>query len=915
MIVITNEEHEIKKDAGKIVLKKLVKQLSAIKGRHTELVTVYVPAGYSLNEIATQLRNEQGTADNIKSKAVRKNVTTALEKILRHLTLYKKTPDNGVALFCGNVSETERTDIQLWAIEPQEEIKTKLYWCDQKFVTEPLEDMVADKEIYGIICLDKSEATIALLKGKRLEIIYNEESIVPGKSRAGGQCLSPDTLVQMSDGNILEMKDLHNPCVVKSADFLNLKLKDTPVLEKWNSEKSKKYIITTKFPRMQIESSADHTFFKWGNIVNETNAKYLKEGDYLLMPEKIDVAGEIQSLDTNLLFNSYKISESGRKFLKNKREELNLLQKELAKNINVTQTAISVVELGKRFIKRRFLENLCTKLSIDTKSFIRQHCEPVSDTTLPNILNEKLAEFLGYFAGDGSFEKERLSLHDASEQIISYYTNLSKTIFNCNTHLRYRENKGHYLSRIYGKPIVNLLKEELPELKYASDTEVPKKLLLSPKSILAAFLRGFFDAEGYVNVKRGIGLGINNKKMAKQIQMSLLRFGILASLVEYDNRRNPYSKKHRFTIQITERLSLEVFLNEIGFNAAYKQEKLKTVIKIKSIRSNVRQIFITGENIRKIIESESYKVSDFPKVNSFFRNKRLMSKEVFASSILNEIKQIPHLYNKLKNILDYNLIPVKIKSIEIINGESEFVDIEVKNSNYIANGLIVHNSSQRFSRIREGLLNDWLKKVGEAANKIFGEHKEVIGILLSGGGPVKEMLYKEDYMHADVKKKILGLVDTSYTGDQGIEETIVRGEHLIKEAAVIKEKKILQKFLEDLQRPQGLAVYGLEATQKAVESGAADTILITENNAAKFIEYECACGKKFRLVRNDQKKNQTCPTCSMQMQIISEKDLVDVIEEFASNYGTKVIVLSPETREGKQFEALGGIGALLRYRI
>src|SRR3989338_4332172 len=107
---MTEELHEIKKDVGKIALKKLVKQLAAIKGRHTELVTVYVPAGYSLNEVATQLRNEQGTADNIKSKQVRKNVTTALEKILRHLTLYKSTPENGLALFCGNVSDAEGKD-------------------------------------------------------------------------------------------------------------------------------------------------------------------------------------------------------------------------------------------------------------------------------------------------------------------------------------------------------------------------------------------------------------------------------------------------------------------------------------------------------------------------------------------------------------------------------------------------------------------------------------------------------------------------------------------------------------------------------------------------------------------------------------------------------------------------------------
>lgn len=78
------QEHE-EKLKTKFALKKLVKMLGAIKGRHTELVTVYVPAGYSLHEILGQLRGEQSTAENIKSKQVRKNVTTALEKIMRHL--------------------------------------------------------------------------------------------------------------------------------------------------------------------------------------------------------------------------------------------------------------------------------------------------------------------------------------------------------------------------------------------------------------------------------------------------------------------------------------------------------------------------------------------------------------------------------------------------------------------------------------------------------------------------------------------------------------------------------------------------------------------------------------------------------------------------------------------------------------
>ncbi len=169
-------------------LKKLVQELEAKKGRHTELVTVYIPQGYNIHEIVNQLRDEQSTAENIKSKSTRKNVVTALERIIRRLQLYTKTPENGLAVFCGNVSEREGwPDIELWTIEPPEPINVKMYWCDQRFRVEPLKDMVREKEIYGLICLDKNEADVALLKGKKIVPLVHMDSIIPGKTRAGGQ--------------------------------------------------------------------------------------------------------------------------------------------------------------------------------------------------------------------------------------------------------------------------------------------------------------------------------------------------------------------------------------------------------------------------------------------------------------------------------------------------------------------------------------------------------------------------------------------------------------------------------------------------------------------------------------------------------------------------------------------------------
>jgi len=84
-------------------LEELVMLLSSIRGSHTELVTVLIPAGTNIHQVSTQLASEAGTAENIKSKATRTAVVTALEMIIRELKNYKQTPSTGLAIYCGNV--------------------------------------------------------------------------------------------------------------------------------------------------------------------------------------------------------------------------------------------------------------------------------------------------------------------------------------------------------------------------------------------------------------------------------------------------------------------------------------------------------------------------------------------------------------------------------------------------------------------------------------------------------------------------------------------------------------------------------------------------------------------------------------------------------------------------------------------
>jgi peptide chain release factor subunit 1 len=175
-------------EAEKLKLRELIEELESHRGRHTELITVYAPTGSNINQLSNQLTSEQSTAQNIKSKATRTNVIDALEKIIRHLKLYKRLPENGLAIFCGNISKQEgQPELKIWAIEPPHPLNIKYYRCDQTFLLDPLKEMLEATEVFGLVVLDRKEATFGLLEGKFIRPLRHLTSGVPGKQRAGGQ--------------------------------------------------------------------------------------------------------------------------------------------------------------------------------------------------------------------------------------------------------------------------------------------------------------------------------------------------------------------------------------------------------------------------------------------------------------------------------------------------------------------------------------------------------------------------------------------------------------------------------------------------------------------------------------------------------------------------------------------------------
>ncbi len=168
--------------------KRHLEEMRRKTGKGTELISLYIPPDKQISDVVAQLRAEHGQAANIKSKSTRTNVQSALESVLARLKYYPRPPENGFVIFCGTLDlDGHRTTLDTMIIEPHEPITSYKYHCDSSFYLDPLEEMLVEKRTFGLIAIDRREATIGLLRGKSIESRKHMTSTVPGKQRKGGQ--------------------------------------------------------------------------------------------------------------------------------------------------------------------------------------------------------------------------------------------------------------------------------------------------------------------------------------------------------------------------------------------------------------------------------------------------------------------------------------------------------------------------------------------------------------------------------------------------------------------------------------------------------------------------------------------------------------------------------------------------------
>ncbi len=201
-------------------------------------------------------------------------------------------------------------------------------------------------------------------------------------------------------------------------------------------------------------------------------------------------------------------------------------------------------------------------------------------------------------------------------------------------------------------------------------------------------------------------------------------------------------------------------------------------------------------------------------------------------------------------------------------------------------GVVRQFGVEEFSCLKQSLG----KGMGNRRNEFFGElasqlkwaAEKVEAVILAGPG-----FTKEDFMdflktrEAELAKKIV-LEDTSSIGISGFQEVLRRGavDRIMQESRIGREAVLIEELIKEISI-NGKAAYGMADVRNAQSMGAIETLLITDE-----------------MLRTEREVNS----------------INGFLKDVEDSRG-RIVVFSTEFEPGKKLDSLGGIAALLRFRV
>jgi Holliday junction DNA helicase RuvB subunit len=223
----------------------------------------------------------------------------------------------------------------------------------------------------------------------------------------------------------------------------------------------------------------------------------------------------------------------------------------------------------------------------------------------------------------------------------------------------------------------------------AREKEIPHAVLQSPREVVAGFLQGLFDADGYVDKNGSVEFGSRSEKLARQVQIVLANFGIVA------HRRAKTVKGEKFWRLAFGGGNAILFAQKIGFRLSRKKERLAKLKQTKRGWSKSEQVPFAAELLSALLKKSSpVSHAVHKEFDHITRRKQTPTRRQILKyiSLLPEKIQLEPEFQTLAALFDSQIYWDKIA--EASESETEVYDFVVPETHsFVANGLFNHNTT------------------------------------------------------------------------------------------------------------------------------------------------------------------------------------------------------------------------------
>lgn len=232
-------------------------------------------------------------------------------------------------------------------------------------------------------------------------------------------------------------------------------------------------------------------------------------------------------------------------------------------------------------------------------------------------------------------------------------------------------------------------------------------------------------------------------------------------------------------------------------------------------------------------------------------------------------------------------------------------------------------SALRFARLREEARHNYVRKVAElAAQHFLSDNKcNCAGLVLAGSADFKTELGQSDLFDQRLREKITKTVDVSYGGENGFNQAIELSAEALQNVKFVQEKRLIQKYFDEISLETGKYCFGVEDTFRALELGAVETLIVWENLDMTRYVLKDSEGREviLHLTKEQEQDTERFKDKSTGEAMEQVDEPMNFLEWMAENYkqwGCALEFVTDRSQEGMQFvRGFSGLGGILRYKV